>query len=162
MSLDSSKNPPSQGPRVLALDLEGTLISTAVSQFPRPGLFQFLEQCHELFERIVLFTSVTEDRVREIGKTLVDEGAAPAWFQHLEYVRWKGSTKDLTFISDCDLSEALLVDDLVVYVHPTQFAQWVKIEPFEPPFAGSDTGLDKVLTELARRVRVSGRKEPQA
>lgn len=161
MPLDSSQRCLPQVPTVLALDLEGTLISTAVSQFPRPGLYGFLEQCHVWFERIVLFTSVTEDRVREIGKTLVDEGAAPAWFQHLEYVRWKGSTKDLTFISDCDLSEALLVDDLVAYVHPTQLAQWVKIEPFEPPFSGSDTGLDKVLTELAQRIRVAGWKEPR-
>jgi hypothetical protein len=30
---------------VLALDLEGTLISNAVSQFPRPGLLAFLECC---------------------------------------------------------------------------------------------------------------------
>jgi hypothetical protein len=30
-------------PTILALDLEGTLISNAISQIPRPGLHCFLE-----------------------------------------------------------------------------------------------------------------------
>lgn len=144
----------SPAPRVLALDLEGTLISTAVSQFPRPGLFHFLERCRVLFERIVMFTSVPEERVRQIAQTLVEEGTAPAWFQHLQYVHWEGAIKDLAFISDCNVREALLVDDLAVYVHPAQLNQWVRIEPFEPPYADSDTGLAKVLDELAQRVRM--------
>jgi hypothetical protein len=49
----------------IALDLEGTLISNAVSQFPRPGLFTFLEYCHENF-RLVIFTAVNEVRFRSI------------------------------------------------------------------------------------------------
>jgi hypothetical protein len=48
--------------KVLALDLEGTLISNAVSIFPRPGLYNFLEFCHDTFDKIVLFTSVSEER----------------------------------------------------------------------------------------------------
>jgi hypothetical protein len=31
--------------KVIALDLEGTLISNARRQIPRPGLYQFLEAC---------------------------------------------------------------------------------------------------------------------
>lgn len=162
MPLDSSKHPPSEGPRVLALDLEGTLISTAVSQFPRPGLFHFLERCNALFERIVVFSSVPEHRVRQIARTLVDEGTAPAWFRHLECVRWEGATKDLAFIGDCDVSEAVLVDDLATYVHPCQLAQWVRIKPFEPPYDESDTGLAEVLEELAQRVRISNHRGPRA
>ncbi|MGD9830135.1 MAG: hypothetical protein AB7E70_06365 [Hyphomicrobiaceae bacterium] len=50
-------------PRVLALDLEGTLISNAMSCIPRPGLFAFLEGCREMFARVVLFAAVLEARV---------------------------------------------------------------------------------------------------
>jgi hypothetical protein len=54
----------------IALDLEGTLISNAVSQFPRPGLFTFLEYCHQNFDRVVIFTAVNEVRFRSISRTL--------------------------------------------------------------------------------------------
>ncbi len=66
----------------IALDLEGTLISNAVSQFPRPRLFIFLEYCHQNFvggsgafasaiasrfeTRLVIFTAVNEVRFRSI------------------------------------------------------------------------------------------------
>jgi len=53
--------------KVLARDLEGTLISNAVSQIARPGLFEFLEDCRKLFPRVVMFTSVNEDRFRSIA-----------------------------------------------------------------------------------------------
>ncbi len=66
----------------IALDLEGTLISNAVSQFPRPGLLTFLEYCHQNFvgvasrfdTRLVIFTAVNEVRFRSISRTL-DEKA---------------------------------------------------------------------------------------
>jgi len=44
---------------VLALDLEGTLISNAMSQIPWPGLAGFLNRCAELFPRIVMFTPLS-------------------------------------------------------------------------------------------------------
>jgi hypothetical protein len=50
-------------PRVLALDLEGTLISNAASQIPRPGLYEFLASCQQLFQRIVIFTTVSEAKL---------------------------------------------------------------------------------------------------
>ena len=145
--------PPTQfRPTVLALDLEATLISSAVSQFPRPGLRNFLERCRELFGRIVMFTTVPEDRFRRIAQVLVEEGAAPDWFQELEYVTWTGRTKDLSFIPNCCVEHALLVDDLSEYVHPGQQSQWVPADPFEPPFDVNDEGLAKVLTNLQARV----------
>jgi hypothetical protein len=61
---------------VLALDLEGTLISNAMSQIPRPGLANFLTRCAEIFPRIVMFTTVKEDRFRRIARLLVDEKVA--------------------------------------------------------------------------------------
>ncbi len=43
---------------VLALDLEGTLISNAMSQIARPGLRNFLEFCGRTFSRIVIYTAL--------------------------------------------------------------------------------------------------------
>jgi NLI interacting factor-like phosphatase len=62
----------------IALDLEGTLISNAVSQFPRPGLFTFLEYCHENFDRLVMFTAVNEVRFRSIARILFRAADIPA------------------------------------------------------------------------------------
>jgi hypothetical protein len=136
------------GPRplVLALDLEATLISSA-------GLFNFLERCRALFPRVVMFTTVREERFRVIAESLVAEGLAPKWFAGVEYVLWQGATKDLAFVPGCDITDCLLVDDLASYVHPGQESQWVEIEPFEPPFADADSGLAKVLAALEARVR---------
>jgi hypothetical protein len=72
----------------IALDLEGTLISNAVSQFPRPGLFVFLEYCHQNFNRLVIFTAVNEVRFRSIARTLAENRDVPDWFVDLEYINW--------------------------------------------------------------------------
>ena len=45
-------------PTILALDLEGTLISNAVSQIPRSGLYEFLEYAQGQFDELVMFTTV--------------------------------------------------------------------------------------------------------
>ena len=95
-------------PRVLALDLEGTLISNAMSQIPRPGLFAFLEKCRELFPRVVMFTTVKEERFRKIAHLLVEENVAPTWFASVEYVTWEGKTKDLSFVLDAEIQEVRL------------------------------------------------------
>lgn len=138
--------------KVLALDLEGTLISTAVSQFPRPHLKHFLECCQGMFERLVVFTTVNEPRFRTIAATLAAEGAVPGWFQEIEFVHWSGPTKDLAFIPACEAGEALLLDDLEAYVHPGQLDRWVRIKQFEPPYVAEDSELLRVLEELEGRV----------
>jgi hypothetical protein len=139
-------------PTVLALDLEGTLISNAMSQIPRPGLFAFLERCQALFPRVVMFTTVKEERFRKIATLLVDEKAAPPWFADVEYVNWEGKTKDLSFIPGISTPEALLVDDFEVYIHPGQESQWVKVDYFDYPYDETDTGLVKVLQTLEQRL----------
>jgi hypothetical protein len=45
-------------PTVLALDLEGTLISNAISQIPRPGLHRFALDVQSQFNQLVMFTTV--------------------------------------------------------------------------------------------------------
>lgn len=133
---------------VLALDLEGTLISNAMSQIPRPNLFEFLARCHALFPRVVMFTTVKEPRFRDIARLLVEEGHAPAWFEHIEYVVWECKTKDLNFIPGAEPHEAWLVDDFERYVHPGQETRWLQVEYFDHPYAATDTGLKKMLTRL--------------
>lgn len=135
-------------PSVLALDLEGTLISNAISQIPRPGLFQFLARAHELFPRIVMFTTVREARFREIAKRLVLEGFAPDWFAFIEYVNWKGKTKDLCFVPGAKTTDILLVDDQEIYIEPSQVNQWIFVACFESPYLQDDTGLKDILPYL--------------
>ena len=134
---------------VIALDLEGTLISSAVSQIPRPGLWQFLEGCHSLAVRVVIFTAVSEERFRAIAERLVDDGLAPPWFSGIDYVSWSGRYKDLTPLMREHGGPVLLVDDHTDYVHPDQHQHWIPITAFDPQ--RPDTELAAVLTELQKR-----------
>ncbi len=136
---------------VLALDLEGTLISNAMSQIPRPGLFKFLTRCAQLFPRIVIFTTVQEKKFREIAVLLVKERLVPTWFEDIEYIHWQGSTKNLEFVPESMIEEILLVDDFEQYIHPGQESQWLQIEYFDYPYLETDTGLSRVLEILESR-----------
>lgn len=113
----------------------------------------FLERCRDLFPRIVMFTTVNEQRFRTIADLLTDERAVPPWFAHLEYVSWGGGTKDLALIRNAAIQDCLLVDDFEAYVHPGQHAQWICIDSFSHPYEGSDAELTLVLEKL--RVRLS-------
>jgi hypothetical protein len=81
--------------RVLALDLERTLIDDARSARPRPGLLDFLAFCHEQFERVAVFTTVAEADARDVLRDLACRGHLPAGLlDRLEYVNWCGAYKD--------------------------------------------------------------------
>lgn len=137
-------------PTILALDLEGTLISNAISQIPRPGLYQFLENIHVQFDQLMMFTTVPEDRFRSIASLLVREGSVPSWFAGLHYICWSGKTKDLRLASS-QLGNALLLDDHRPYVHPGQEHLWVQIPLFGSPYPANDDGLDFALRALLDR-----------
>jgi len=139
-------------PRVLALDLEGTLISNAVSCFPRPGLHAFLEFCRRHFDRVVIYTAVGEERGRRILDALAAEGSAPAWVRDIEFVRWSGPYKDLGCIRDAAPGRALLVDDLESYVHPDQCDRWIAIAQFAAPYPADDAELARVADVLRERL----------
>jgi hypothetical protein len=136
---------------VLALDLEGTLISDTVSMVARPGLFKFLTYCRPLFQRIVMFTNIEESLFRRIASRLVDEGSAPHWFADIECVGWTDLTKDLTLVRDTDVGQVMLVDDSPLAVQPGQHLCWVPIKCYERPFEQDDCEFDRVLDELVRR-----------
>jgi hypothetical protein len=98
--------------RVLALDLERTLIDNAMSGRPRPSLYSFLVICHQHFSRVVVFTTVEEADARAILSELERGGhVPPEMLPHIEYVAWDGEYKDLGFVAGVSPSEVLLVDD---------------------------------------------------
>lgn len=147
-------------PTILALDLEGTLISNAISQIPRPGLHQFLDDCRSWFEELVMFTTVPEHRVRSIAMLLISEGSVPAWFADLRYVEWTGKTKDLAFVT-ANYGQALLLDDYGPYVHPGQELFWVEIPLFGSPYSSEDDGLELASRRLLDRIQVLERGSAQ-
>jgi hypothetical protein len=132
--------------RVLALDLERTLIDDALSARPRPGLLGFLAFCHERFERVVLFTSVEEADARAVLEGLARGGHVPAGFlDRLEYVAWSGEFKDIGFVPGAAVDEVLLVDDDVGWVRPDQRDRWVAVAAWD---GGPDTELLRVQSVL--------------
>jgi hypothetical protein len=134
--------------RVLALDLERTLIDNALSARPRPGLLGFLAFCQERFERVVLFTSVEEADAREVLEGLARGGHVPLRFlARLEYVAWCGEYKDLGFVPGAARDEVLLVDDDAGWVRPDQRDRWISVAAWD---GGPDTELLRVRAVLER------------
>ncbi|WP_085678403.1 NIF family HAD-type phosphatase [Marinobacter salarius] len=98
---------------LLCMDLEGTLISNAISQIPRPGLYAFLENVAEVCD-LMLYTSVSSARVNAIRNLLVNEGVAPAWFLDLSVCHPSATIKDK---ARCDLPPSGLTGfSLVMFI----------------------------------------------
>ncbi|MBP3959163.1 hypothetical protein J8F10_28295 [Gemmata sp. G18] len=141
--------------RVLALDLERTLISDANNANPRPGLSEFLAFCLARFERVVLFTTVEEADARSALDHLVECGHVPAELvDPLGYVPWVGEHKDLAFIVGAAPEEVLFVDDDAGWIRPDQRDRWVAIEPWD---GGADRELVRVQHVLAERLAIDNR-----
>jgi hypothetical protein len=131
---------------VLALDLERTLISDAMTPDPRPGLADFLAFCHERIGRVAIFTTVEEADAREVMEELARRGHVPmALLARLEYVDWTGEFKDLRFVANADPGEVLLVDDDAGWVRPDQRDRWVPIAAWD---GGADDELARVRSVL--------------
>jgi hypothetical protein len=143
---------------VIALDLEGTLISNAVSQFPRPGLYAFLEFCRQHFTCIYLYTAVHDEVCDAIRCTLVSESLAPLWFLGVPLVRWNRASKDLRNIPDVEWCDCLLVDDNRDYVVDDQLSQWIPVAKFESPYAEADNELLRVQQVIGERLGRTGRR----
>ena len=138
---------------VLALDLEGTLISNALHQKPRPHLVEFLVFCHQAFRRVCIFSAVSPNKIPGILDLLAAEGhMPPALRARLEVIHWNGPHKDLRFIPGCRPKEVVLVDDQATYVMPGQEAQWVAVEPFISPYPDDDRALIRAAEVLKARL----------
>lgn len=128
--------------KVLALDLERTLIDDALCGRPRPGLRDFLSFCHERFERVAIFTTVEQADAREVIEELALRGyVPPGLLDRLEYVDWCGEYKDLSFVPNATPGEVLLVDDDDGWVPPDQRTRWI-------PVAAWDGGADGELLRI--------------
>lgn len=132
---------------LLCLDLEGTLISNAVSQIPRPGLHSFLEAAGQLCD-LMIYTSVSMARVETIRNLLVMEGAAPPWFKDLPVIRPLGTEKPK---KACGRADAFLLDDQKAVIVPGEEGWWVRIAEFLPPYPENDRALELALKEIKKK-----------
>ena len=132
--------------KVLALDLERTLIDNSLSGRPRPGLLHFLTFCHTRFGRVALFTTLEEGDARDVLAELADRGHVPReLLARLEFIEWSGEYKDLAFVTGVTPSEVLLVDDDPGWVRPDQRGQWVAVVGWD---GGPDSDLVRVREVL--------------
>ena len=137
--------------KLLALDLEGTLVDNALTADARPGLFDFLEFCEERFDRVALLTTVDEETAREVLEGLERGGQVPGVFvDRVEYVDWSGEHKDLRFVPNATPDEILFVDDDPGWVHPDQQGRWISIAAWN---GGADTELARVRAVLEQMDR---------
>jgi hypothetical protein len=135
---------------LLCLDLEGTLISNAVSQIPRPGLYRFLEHASVLCD-LMLYTSVSRERVDSIRRLLIEEQVAPKWFVELPVIH---PTDTVKYKNRCGRSCALLLDDQVAVLAAGEEDWWVPILEFSPPYSEQDCELLKALETIESRLHM--------
>lgn len=138
---------------LICLDLEGTLISNAVSQIPRPHLASFLNEAEKL-GRLVLYTSVSHSRTVEIQRLLVSEGTAPSWFIELESLHPEGTVKPIQ-VAQAHSPECLhywLVDDQERCIKAGEGDWWIEVKEFMPPYDVNDSELRRVAEVLKDKV----------
>lgn len=136
--------------KILALDLEGTLISNGMSQIPRNHLFYFLKEVKLLFEEIVIYTTLKKEKTVEILNVLYNEGTIPEYFKSVEIIEWTGPYKKLKNISS-NINDILIIDDCEDYIAPEEKSNWIKINQFYYPYKNDDELLyilEKIKNKL--------------
>ena len=120
------------------LDLEGTLITSAVSIIPRPGLYDFLEYCNNKFDEIVVMTAISLDRFKEVKNTLLNFQEVPQWFEYVQYINYSdkpesnyGEYKDLQCVPNWKEKEIIIIDDMESYIRPEQKDRWIPITTYD-------------------------------
>jgi hypothetical protein len=111
----------------------------------------FLEWTREAFGRVVFFTAVSPDLVRQVLDFLVSRGEAPAWVLDLEV--WNPlpedpDHKDLVRLGDP--AWIFLVDDYEGYAVPAQRDRLVAVANFDGD--PGDRELARVREELEKRL----------
>lgn len=140
--------------RTVALDLEGTLLTTAYHPSPRPGLADFAAWALETFDRVFIYTAVAPDRAAEILEQFTRAGHLPAAFlARAEPVSWPrgdgGTLKDLRRLR-LPLGWVVLVDDMASWVPPGQRHRWVRIAAYDDPRPG-DRELEFIRPRILER-----------
>jgi acetylornithine deacetylase/succinyl-diaminopimelate desuccinylase-like protein len=137
---------------LVCLDLEGTLISNAVSQIPRPGLREFLEEVKTLAD-VILYTSVSPKRTEEIKKLLVSEGCAPGWFLSLEVIHPEATIKFKHRVPRySEYQRVFLVDDQIEVIAKDEKDWWVPVGEYVSPYPPDDCELASVALQIEKRL----------
>lgn len=139
--------------KILALDLEGTLIDNALDNVPRSGLYNFLEFCKSKFERIVIMTAIDIKTFINTKNILIENNFVPDWFANIEYINYHdlpesnfGEFKDLRCISMDNPGVALIIDDMESNIRENQKQNWIFIRTFYG--SSSDNELIKLKKYL--------------
>lgn len=157
--------------KILALDLEGTIVSNAISRKPRPGLYAFMESCKDAFNEVVLFTAVDAERARDVLLNLAKKCYVPMWVATMPIVLWHeeddipgkhliqlGKFKDLLFVKlmfpGVVIPNIWIVDDNRYWVRSHQRRQLIEIPTWDPAFNGknsrkNDRALEEVIQVLS-------------
>lgn len=136
---------------LVCLDLEGTLISNAVSQIPRSNLYSFLTEVRA-FAQLVLFTSVSPARTREIQRLLISEGTVPHWFGELDALHPAQTVKQINQAVDYAprAKRYFLIDDHASCIEENHRDWWIEVNEFLPPY-DKDEELLRVLSVLRKK-----------
>lgn len=154
----------------LALDLEGSIISNAMSQIPRCHLLSFFRFCLSEFDHIVWFTAVRKSRALEVVKRLVSDGFLPPDALDVQYTDWpvnpeyQGEVdglftgqcyKDLSYVQEMfpevPIEHIFIVDDDIQWISPQQRQQWVEVEMWETPYPEDDVLLHAASVLLEKK-----------
>ncbi len=133
--------------KILVLDIEGTLVSNASSIYPRPGLKDFLIECKNLFDEIIIYSGISHLSYENVKSHLIANELVPSWFSELRFIRMEGRYKDLLNIRN-EIHNVFIIDDMELFIHPEQKGQWIAIKPFQPPYPADDSELFKVINKL--------------
>lgn len=112
----------------------------------RPSLYPFRERAIALCD-LMIYTSVSEQRVFAIQKLLVPENSAPIWFEALNVIRPAGTLKPK---SACGHDDAFLLDDQVSVIAPGEEDWSIQIPEFLPPCSDEDKALSEALPRLRK------------
>ncbi len=138
----------------ITLDIEGTLVTDYGDRRPRPGLYGFIMFCLAGFNRIFVYTSLTEEQAGEVFASLLERGAIPEDFaKRYEYVEWPrgagGSVKDLRRCG-VPIEFNAIVDDMEVMIPDDQRHRWVPV----PNYSGAgmpDSGFFIALADIRKK-----------
>lgn len=158
-------------PKVVALDLEATLISNVVSQIPRPHLMGFLLWCFEHMHQVVLFTAASTRTARNILMNFEKSGTIPRGAGEMVIIEWleperrgllhQNAQKDLMhvvkrFAGRYELDTCRLLDDQECFVALGQRHLWVPVTPFCSPYSLDDTELLRLRDVLHGQLKGDG------
>jgi len=77
--------------KVLAQDLEITLITNVIHRQARPGLKEFLHFCLDAFEKVVIFTGTSNEMALSVFSELNEDKLIPDDFlSRADLIDWEG------------------------------------------------------------------------